>query len=92
MKTQNQTSSPSLIHTYLDGIAEPVSAFHLVTESSGGKPLCGAISPDAAIGSYVEHLDTSGTQARWVCEVFGPNGRAVDGCALCLSLYPRVLL
>ena len=92
MTTQNQAPPPSLIEDRPVGSVESVTSFHLVTAASRGKTLCGASVPDAMIGSYVEHLDTSGAEARWVCEVFGPSGRAVQGCAVCLSLYPRVLI
>jgi hypothetical protein len=62
--------------------------FHLVTKESRGRPLCGESSPSALIGSYVEHLDTSGDEVRWVREVFGPNGKPVNACWRCFYTYP----
>lgn len=61
---------------------------HLVTPMSEGKPLCGETSPDAAIGSYTEHLDESG---EWTREVFGRYGVTGRACAQCLALYPSLL-
>jgi hypothetical protein len=69
--------------------AEAITAIHhLVTVESQGKPLCGATSPDAVIGSYVEHLDEKQEFAR---EVFGKDGKPAKACNRCLSLYPPVL-
>lgn len=65
--------------------------YHLVTVGSKGKPLCGETSSDAAIGSYVEHLDTSTGEAVWVREVFGPNGKPVEPCHSCFAAYPSDL-
>ena len=72
-------------------LAEPI--FHLVHATSGGKPLCGDPSPDALIGSYVEHLDgTTAENTQWVREIFDRSGKAVSPCPICLSIYPPVLL
>lgn len=61
---------------------------HLVTPQSHGKPLCGEPSPEAAIGSFVEHLDD---KQEFVREVFGRDGKPVTACQACLALYPLVL-
>ena len=68
--------------------ANPI--FHLATPDSKGQPLCGEQSPYAPIGSYVEHLDTSSGDVRWVREVFGSNGKPVDPCPQCFSAYPCI--
>jgi hypothetical protein len=65
--------------------------FHLITLASQGKPLCGIVSPSLLIGSYVEHLETSGDEVRWVREVFGPGGKPVRGCERCLDAFPSEL-
>lgn len=66
--------------------------YHLVHVSSDGKPLCGVSAGDAKIGAYVEHLDDTSENVRWVREIFDSNGKAVVPCHVCLSLYPPVLL
>jgi hypothetical protein len=71
--------------------AELARPLHLATPLSAGKPLCGESSPNAAFGSYVEHLDTSGDEVRWVCEVFGPGGKPARACERCLDAYPSEL-
>lgn len=65
--------------------------FHLVSQETQGKPLCGAASSTALIGSYGEHLDTAGDEVRWVREVFGPGGKPVRACERCLDAYPSEL-
>lgn len=67
------------------------SIFHLATTDSRDKPLCGDLSPDAEIGSYVERVDTSGGEPRWVREVLGRGGQVVAGCGKRISLYPSEL-
>ena len=76
------------------GNVEPAEiVFHLVHPTSNGKPLCGADSSTASIGSYVEHLDATNPQnVRWVREVCDADGKPVSPCSLCISLYPSVLL
>ncbi len=65
--------------------------YHLVTKDSRGKPLCSEDSPNALIGSYVEHVEASNGEARWVREILGPGGKPVSGCPRCLNLYPAEL-
>ena len=65
--------------------------YHLATEASKHQPICGDQSPDALIGSYVEHLDTSSEEVRWVREVFGAHGKPVKACPNCFSAYPSAL-
>jgi len=60
---------------------------HLATAESRGKPLCGESSPDAAIGSYVEHLDERG---EFIVEVIGKDRKPATACQQCLSLYPTL--
>lgn len=79
---------------HTDGKVEAAQRlFHLVDSTSKGKPICGETSPDALIGSYVEHLDeTTPENVRWVREVFDSDGKPVTACSHCVSLYPSVLL
>jgi len=67
-------------------VVEPV--LHLVTPQSQGKPLCGEKSPDAAIGSYCEHI---GDDGEWCRAVFGKSGKTGRACEACLVLYPSLL-
>lgn len=83
---------PSLNSPSLAEIVELTSPFHLVNEASQGKPLCGEDSTDAKIGAYVEHLENSDGEVRWVRGVFGPNGKPVQGCEACLARYRPVLV
>jgi hypothetical protein len=69
-------------------LVEAGTILHLVTPSSKGKPLCGVVSSDAAIGAYCEHLDDRG---EWCREVFGKGGKTGIGCEHCLALYPSLL-
>jgi len=71
-------------HIIAGELAKP---HHLVTAESRGRPLCGEPSPDAAIGSYVEHLDEKG---EFVREVFGKGGKPALACEQCLALYPSL--
>ena len=89
MNRDTEIGSPSRKNT---STADSTSLYHLATVASAGRPLCGETSPDAAIGAYVEHLDTSSDAVQWVREVFDRDGKPVKGCAACLALYPTVLL
>lgn len=60
---------------------------HLVTAESRGKPICGDASPDAAIGSYFEHLDD---HSQFIREVYGRGRKPVKACSRCLALYPSI--
>ena len=66
-------------------VAELAKLHHLVTAESRGKPLCGDASPDAAIGSFVEHLDDN---KEFIREIFGQSGKPATACQECLTLYP----
>jgi hypothetical protein len=78
MPTTNKTS------TEADALT---TTHHLVTAESRGRPLCGEASPDAAIGSFVEHLDEN---QEFVREVFGKGGKPATACQQCLALYPSL--
>lgn len=74
------------------GNVEPVKPIHLALPSSRQRPLCGETASDAVIGAYVEHLDSSGDEFRWVREVVDRGRKPAKACEHCLSLYPSVLL
>lgn len=84
------TPTKRIIGTEKEEIAS--ARYHLVHEDSDGKPLCGVSAGDVKIGAYVEHLDDTSENVRWVREIFDSNGKAVVPCQVCLSLYPPVLL
>jgi hypothetical protein len=73
------------IRSVADELAKP---HHLVTAESQGKPLCGEASPEALIGSFVEHLDDD---QEFIREIFGRGGKPANPCQQCLSLYPSLL-
>ena len=72
----------------VDDAGDLAKTHHLVTAESQGKPICGEASPEALIGSFVEHLDD---KREFVREVFGKGGKPALACPHCLSLYPSLV-